>query len=455
MKNLTIRSKNQIKKRLRCNDKENIFSNLPVEKIEKSINQAKRSRKMMKINIILKETINVLQEDSYNSMLSSLLQTKIIENEKSGLKDRNKEINSDKNNILEEIDCLCSTNDTNSLISKDKTTKLDKNFLNLDKISLELDTTFTRSKMIKIRILNEDSFLNSDSFLINKTTKCESFATIIPEKRLVLKANFNFVTNSMKNENEYILDIFENLIQSENCFIPSYGYMKHQTEVNKHMRAILVDWIIDVHKKFNFQQETLHLTVNLLDRYLSKRNIKKTQFQLLGVTCLFIAAKYEEIYRQELNDFIYVTDNTYSIDHLLEMEREVLDVLEFNLTITTANKLLEVLNIIYNLDSVEYNLARYFLEIFCLDYRITNYPPSIIAFSCMFLVDRVYRMEDRFFDYAPIDINEAEVKKCAKEIMFLYENIFTSSLKATKNKFSKREFNEVAALKLMSNRLEN
>ena len=78
------------------------------------------------------------------------------------------------------------------------------------------------------------------------------------------------------------------------------------------MRAILVDWIIEVHLKFKLLPETLFITVNLIDRYLSMINIKRNNLQLVGVTAMFIASKYEEIYAPEVKDFVYITDYAYS-----------------------------------------------------------------------------------------------------------------------------------------------
>ena len=77
------------------------------------------------------------------------------------------------------------------------------------------------------------------------------------------------------------------------------------------MRAILVDWIISVHSKFNLLPETLYLTINLLDRYFSIFNVQKSEVQLVGVASLLIATKYEEIYPPTVKDFIYLTDSTY------------------------------------------------------------------------------------------------------------------------------------------------
>ena len=97
------------------------------------------------------------------------------------------------------------------------------------------------------------------------------------------------------------------------------------------MRAILVDWLVDVHAKFKLLTETLFLTVNIIDRYLSLKQITRARLQLVGVASLLITTKYEEIYPPNLNDFVYITDNAYTKEEILEMESDILCVLDFNL----------------------------------------------------------------------------------------------------------------------------
>lgn len=83
------------------------------------------------------------------------------------------------------------------------------------------------------------------------------------------------------------------------------------------MRAILVDWIIEVHLKFKLLPETLFVTVSLIDRFLEKQVVSRTKLQLVGVTAMLIASKYEEIYAPEVRDFVFITDNAYSRSEIL------------------------------------------------------------------------------------------------------------------------------------------
>ena len=105
---------------------------------------------------------------------------------------------------------------------------------------------------------------------------------------------------------------------TEAATLPKPGYMLNvQTDINEKMRAILVDWLIEVHYKFKLLPETLFLTINLIDRYLERVQVHRTKLQLVGVTSMLIASKYEEIYAPEVKDFVYITDRAYSKEEIL------------------------------------------------------------------------------------------------------------------------------------------
>lgn len=99
--------------------------------------------------------------------------------------------------------------------------------------------------------------------------------------------------------------------------------------MNENVRAILIDWVINVHAKFKLLPETLFITVNLIDRYMSLHKVEKEEVQLVGVTALLIATKYEEIYPPTVKDFIYVTKNAYTRKQILDKEMHMLFSLEF------------------------------------------------------------------------------------------------------------------------------
>ena len=108
------------------------------------------------------------------------------------------------------------------------------------------------------------------------------------------------------------------------------------------MRAILVDWLVDVCQKFKLKTQTLFITISLIDRYLSLNQIKRQQLQLIGVSCLMIVGKYEEIYPPTLKDYVTVCDNAYEKEQILDREAQVLLSLQFDLVRPTSFEFLNL-----------------------------------------------------------------------------------------------------------------
>ncbi len=99
---------------------------------------------------------------------------------------------------------------------------------------------------------------------------------------------------------------------------PSTAYMETlQRDIQPNMRAILMDWVVEVAAEYKLVSDTLFLAASFVDRYLSCRAIDRTQLQLVGVAALFLAAKYEEIYPPQLNDFVFVAASTYTREQVL------------------------------------------------------------------------------------------------------------------------------------------
>jgi hypothetical protein len=112
---------------------------------------------------------------------------------------------------------------------------------------------------------------------------------------------------------EYVEDMYASFREREVTTSVRATYMDDQPHINERMRAILIDWLVEVHFKFKLVPETLYLAVNLLDRYLQTREIKRPKLQLLGIVCLLIASKYEDLYAPELRDLVYICDRAYTL----------------------------------------------------------------------------------------------------------------------------------------------
>ena len=157
--------------------------------------------------------------------------------------------------------------------------------------------------------------------------------------------------------------------------------MKNQTNLNENMRAILIDWVIEVHYKFKLLTETLFLTVNLIDRFLIGKKIERKKFQLIGISAMLIACKYEEIYSPELRDFVYISNKTFDAEEILKMEIEMLSLLKYEICFPSVNRYYEIFCILFNFSEKEITLGKYLTEIFLIDYRYCKYNSSLIACS--------------------------------------------------------------------------
>lgn len=111
---------------------------------------------------------------------------------------------------------------------------------------------------------------------------------------------------------DYVQDMYQHFRGKETMTSVRPLYMENQPHINERMRSILVDWLVEVHLKFKLVPETLYLTINLIDRYLERQEVSRPKLQLVGVTSLLIASKYEEIYPPELRDLVYICDRAYT-----------------------------------------------------------------------------------------------------------------------------------------------
>jgi G2/mitotic-specific cyclin 3/4 len=111
--------------------------------------------------------------------------------------------------------------------------------------------------------------------------------------------------------------------------LPRADMMKFQTELDWGMRRTMMEWIIQVHAQFRLLPETLHLTINLIDRTLSTKFVSVNKLQLVGVASFLIACKYEEIMAPSVDDLVYITDKEYQSSEIIRAERHMLGILGY------------------------------------------------------------------------------------------------------------------------------
>ncbi|XP_067297862.1 G2/mitotic-specific cyclin-B2 isoform X1 [Pseudorasbora parva] len=183
---------------------------------------------------------------------------------------------------------------------------------------------------------------------------------------------------------EYVKDIYVYLqsLEGQQSVRPRYmrGY-----DINGRMRALLVDWLIQVHSRFQLLQETLYMTVAILDRFLQVQPVTRKKLQLVGVTAMLIACKYEEMYVPLVGDFAYIADDAFTKAQIREMEMLILSELNFELGRPLPLHFLRRASKAGNADAEKHTLAKYFLELTLLDYDMVHYNPSETAAAALCL----------------------------------------------------------------------
>jgi len=178
---------------------------------------------------------------------------------------------------------------------------------------------------------------------------------------------------------EYCKDIYDYLREAEVRVQPKYNYMSKQPDITGSMRAILVDWLVEVGEEYKLQTETLFLAVSYIDRFLSYMSVQRAKLQLVGAAAMFIASKYEEIYPPDVGEFVYITDDTYNKRQVLRMEHLVLKVLNFDLSAPTSLYFLSQLTQMSNTDEKTKHLAMYLCELSLMCAEFLRFRPSEVG----------------------------------------------------------------------------
>lgn len=250
----------------------------------------------------------------------------------------------------------------------------------------------------------------------------------------------------------YVNDIFEYLRESELKRRPTTTYMESvQSDINPMMRSILLDWLVEVGMEYRLTSDTLFLSAAYIDRFLSLVDVKRNRLQLVGVTAMLVASKYEEIYAPQVEEFCYITDNTYTREQVLEMERELLRVLDFDLTQPTIKTFLrryiKAASGEIPLDVTFEFLCSYLAELTLMDYGMLNYLPSMVAAACvtvaLVMLGKPHWTAtlSHYSGYLPRDL-----RHCAQAVHALFVQAKTSNLPASRDKYASGKYASVSQL---------
>ncbi|KAL9240871.1 hypothetical protein vseg_015043 [Gypsophila vaccaria] len=229
---------------------------------------------------------------------------------------------------------------------------------------------------------------------------------------------------------------------------------KIQKDVSANMRGILVDWLVELAEEFKVIPDTLYLTVSHIDRYLSSKPINRQRLQLLGVSSMLIASKYEEIDPKPVEKFVDMTENTYTKQEVVDMEADVLKSLNYEMGNPTVKTFLRMFARVAQVDPKDPDLqleflGYYFSELSLLDYGSVKFLPSTIAASAIFLAKFTIQPKEHpwssdlqsYTGYKPSDLSE-----CVLRLQDFQLAKRGGSLVAIRNKYKQHKFKCVSTL---------
>jgi len=222
------------------------------------------------------------------------------------------------------------------------------------------------------------------------------------------------------------------------------------------MRAVLVDWLVEVQIQFKLVQETLFLTVDTIDRYLNikGKNVHRSKLQLVGVAAMFLVSKIEEVYAPTIADFVYITDNAYTESQIRKMELNIIEALNFDLCQPVSLKFLRRYSKAGDVDVLQHSLAKYVLETSLLDDKLAPVPGSLLASASLCLslllletsvsVETVWSPALQYYSgYSMVSVLPM-VSRLASNIVKLNERSCT--LHAVRNKYKSGKFMKISEL---------
>ncbi|KAH6759059.1 Cyclin B2 [Perilla frutescens var. frutescens] len=245
---------------------------------------------------------------------------------------------------------------------------------------------------------------------------------------------------------EYIDDLhaYYKKMESSSC-VPA-NYMVHQSDLNERMRGILIDWLIEVHYKFELMDETLYLTVNLIDRFLALQPVVRKKLQLVGVTAMLLACKYEEVSVPVVEDLVLISDKAYCRKEVLDMEKLIVNTLQFNMSLPTPYVFMKRFLKAAQSDKKLDLLSFFIIELCLVEYEMVSFPPSLLAAAAVFTAQCTLTGSRQWSKTSEMHTSytQEQLMECAKLMVTYHQKAGTGKLNGVHNKYSTSKYGNVA-----------
>ncbi|CAL0331962.1 unnamed protein product [Lupinus luteus] len=258
---------------------------------------------------------------------------------------------------------------------------------------------------------------------------------------------------------DYVGDLYAHYRKIESASCVSPNYMAEQFDINERMRAVLIDWLIEVHDKFELLHETLFLTVNLIDRFLEKQTVARKKLQLVGLVAMLLACKYEEVSIPVVEDLILISDKAYSRKEVLEMEKLMVNTLQFNMSVPTSYVFIKRFLKAAQADKKLELLAFFLVELSLVQYEMLKFPPSMLAAAGVYTAQCTVYGFKQWSKTCEWHANYSEdqlfCRECSSLMVDLHNNAGTGKLTGVYRKYCSSKFSYTAKYEAASFLLKN
>ncbi|UCS23822.1 uncharacterized protein HLK63_M10923 [Nakaseomyces glabratus] len=187
---------------------------------------------------------------------------------------------------------------------------------------------------------------------------------------------------TLDNAYEYLLKL------DEDTYLPDTILNEYSSL--RQTRDLLLNWVIKIHQNLKLENETLYMTIDLIDKFLIKKKLPIEKFQLLGLTCLYIASKYEEVLPPSIFQFALESDGIFDSAEIKESEFNILETLNFKISYPSPIVLLDrQLDGYLNYNEMKF-MSLYLLEITFVDFRFLSYRMSMRTKAAALITLKMY-----------------------------------------------------------------
>ncbi|CAH1794347.1 unnamed protein product [Owenia fusiformis] len=236
--------------------------------------------------------------------------------------------------------------------------------------------------------------------------------------------------------------------------------LTRNVELTQSMRYILVDWLVEVAGMKDFSSLTLHVAINMVDRYLKVHATSRSKLQLLGVAAMVVCSRYLGKDIITIREAAWLTDNAYKYEDVVRMMGEIIATLKGEIRVITSLDLVKIFGQLAKLEQTSQYLAEYICELSLLKAEIGQYTQAKIAASCVLFARLAMKQEfpwpSHMEDFTGLSVED--LKHC---VLKLHEKSFTEGsmvdhrdiiLQAVKQRYSDEQFSNVSNIEILTAR---